>query len=141
MTVTENRSPAEGNQDRGPASDHEGAGHDLDLTLGFDRCDCIEAVAWRWLCQSGHVLDLIAEWSEWDRRRVASETSQQLSAAGRWSGGTSYAELRRRRRLTSVHPCHICGESVEIVHPMPKAWFDALPRLDFVRCPSHAEAA
>lgn len=129
MTETEN-----------PPTGATGRGADLNHTSG-SRCDCIEAFAWRWLCQSEHVLDLIREWSEWDRRRVLSETSRELSAAGRWSGGTSYAELERRRRLTSVVPCGRCGRQVELVHPLPERRWRQLPDLTWVRCPDHAEAA
>jgi hypothetical protein len=131
VTTAEGSPPAEGNR-RG-ASSPEGAEH-LDLTSGFDRCSCVEATAWRMLAESPHILDLLAEWAEWTQRKVVSETSAQLSAAGRWSGGTSYAELRRRRRLTGVERCGACGAQVELELPLPRWQFDLLPDTSWVRC-------
>lgn len=104
-------------------------------------CHCWEATAWRLLCSSPHVLDLIGEYTEWTQRKVTSETSAQLSAAGRWTLGVTYEELRERRRLTSVHPCGRCGTQVELCHPLEPWQFEALPDLSWVRCPAHAEAA
>lgn len=138
--TTQSDPPAEGNPHRG-ASDHEGAGHNLDLTSGFERCDCIEAVAWRMLAESEHILDLLGEWSEWDRRRTDRQTSHDIAAARTWKRGLTYEELRRRRRLTSVHDCAVCGSAVEVEHPLTEEQFAALPRLDWVRCPLHAVAA
>lgn len=132
MTTPQRSRPAEGIQDRA-ANDHEGRGQ-LDLTLGFDRCGCIEATAWRMLAESEHILDLLVEWAEWNDRRVVSQTSRDLSAAGRWSGGTSYEELRRRRRLTGVEECGACGAQVELELPLPRWQFDLLPDTSWVRC-------
>lgn len=118
-----------------------GSGGPVDSILGEPDCDCLQSFAWRVLCSSPHVLDLIAEYVEWTQRKVISETSAQLSAAGRWTLGLTYAELRERRRLTSVHPCGACGSSVEMTHPLEPWQFDRLPDLSWVRCPAHAEVA
>jgi hypothetical protein len=146
MTSTKPSPLAEGNQHQ-RAGDHEGTGHAEDSStkveiprdrywrLVFDS-ECLQA-----LLRSAHIADLLGEWHQWWTRRRTCESSLEMSQAITWRCGPTYKQLEERRRLTSVHPCHICGVDVEIVHPMPKAWFDALPRLDFVRCPSHAEAA
>ncbi|MGH3758256.1 hypothetical protein, partial [Actinophytocola sp.] len=63
-------------------------------------------------------MSLLGELDEWLRRKTVSETSRQLSAAGNWRPGLTYAELRERRRLTSVHPCGRCGVQVELSHPL-----------------------
>jgi hypothetical protein len=107
-----------------------------DRTFGFARCECTEATAWRMLAASPHILDLLAEWAEWHERRVVSQTHLDLSAAGRWTLGLTYEELRHRRRLTSVHDCGECGTAVELKHPLERWQFDRLPDLSWVRCPA-----
>ncbi|MGH3762077.1 hypothetical protein, partial [Actinophytocola sp.] len=95
-----------------------GSGGPVGILQGLPDCSCPKARAWDFLCQSTHVLDLLTELDEWLRLKTTSETSSQLSAAGNWRPGLTYAELRERRRLTSVHPCGRCGVQVELSHPL-----------------------
>jgi hypothetical protein len=68
--------------------------------------------------------------------------SHDLSTATRWSAiGPSHTELVRRRRLTSVLPCGLCGEDTEVEHPLPPEHYAALPSTHWVRCANHAAVA
>lgn len=79
----------------------------------------LDAECYRKLLESPHIAELLAEHTEWDRRKSLREASWQVSEAAKGSaqGWVSYAELERRRRLTSILPCGRCGEPVEMVHP------------------------
>lgn len=92
-----------------------------DLVAHDDECQCTAATAWRILANSPHILDLLAEWAEWHQRRGQRDVSHAISGPdGYWTlraGAPSYAELRRRRELTSTLPCSDCGTPVVLVHP------------------------
>jgi hypothetical protein len=98
-----------------------------------------DAWCWRTLRESGHVADLLDEWREWHDRRRHREASWAVSAlakemaAGGWSW-LSYAELERRRRLTSVVDCGGCAGQAELVHPLPIERFEMLPDTSWARC-------
>jgi hypothetical protein len=95
------------------------------------------AEAWRKLCASQHVADLITEWIEWDRRRTARQTSAAISGARDWrlrAGAPTYATLERRRRLTTDAPCGACGATVTLIHPLPDHHAARLPDMTWVRC-------
>lgn len=64
---------------------------------GLPDCSCPKARAWDFLCQSAHIVDLLAELDEWQRRRIASGTGGDLSAAGSWKPRDSYAVIAKRR--------------------------------------------
>lgn len=56
-----------------------------------------DAGAWRLLNRSPHVAELLAEFIEWDRRRIERETHEDVRTAPvEWLVPT-YAELERRR--------------------------------------------
>jgi hypothetical protein len=60
----------------------------------------LDAAHWRHLNTSPHVAELLAEWVEWDRRRIQTETSHAISAVADWktiANHPTYAELDRRR--------------------------------------------
>lgn len=96
------------------------------LAIGDERRVIAEvlwyAACWRRLIESPYIAQILAEWSEWDQRRVLREASWAVSSAAKeraddgWSW-LSYAELEERRRLTSILPCADCGSDVELVHP------------------------
>lgn len=72
------------------------------LAFWADICDCSEATAWRMLCESEHIVDLLANWSEWDRRRGQRDVSNAFSVPDReyWrlrAGAPTYTEIQRRR--------------------------------------------
>jgi hypothetical protein len=68
--------------------------------------------------------------------------SHDLSTATRWSAiGPSHDELVRRRRLTSVLSCGVCGVATEVFHPVQHWQYDRLPDVSWVRCAEHAEVA
>jgi hypothetical protein len=75
----------------------------------------LDAAAYRYLCSSPHVAELIAEWFEWDRRRVLNETSRAVATA--WHPGRcvpSYAVLQRRRgtyRTPALTPAQIRAQA------------------------------
>jgi hypothetical protein len=97
----------------------------------------VQAGAWQMLCASEHVLDLLAEWVEWDQRRTTAQTSHDVSAAVDWrlrAGAPSYAELARRRQLTTDTVCGACGTGVTLVHPLPDEHADHPDDLSWVRC-------
>lgn len=70
----------------------------------------LDAMSWRLLNRSPHVASLLAEWSEWDRRRQLRESSWGISsvARGRWDH-VSYAEIERRRN-TFANPARSAEE-------------------------------
>lgn len=39
-----------------------------------------------------------------------------------------------RHRITSVLDCGVCGRATEVVHPISREHFAALPSTDWVRC-------
>lgn len=95
------------------------------------------AEAWRMLCSSEHVLNLLAEWIEWDRRRTVRRTSNEISSAYAWrlrANAPTYATLERRRRLTTDAPCGACGTTVTLTHPLPDRYAAQLPDMSWVRC-------
>jgi hypothetical protein len=56
-----------------------------------------DAGAWRLLQQSPHLVELLAEFIEWDRRRTERETAAAVQSGNvEWVYPT-YAELERRR--------------------------------------------
>ncbi|WP_328645302.1 hypothetical protein OHS58_34960 [Amycolatopsis sp. NBC_00348] len=78
------------------------AGPAVRVTIPFAeyRALTLDAAAWRLLNTSPHIVELLAEWVEWDRRRTLRETSNAVSAAADWralAGAPTYAELERRR--------------------------------------------
>lgn len=65
----------------------------------------VEAGAWRMLRDSEHILDLLAEWLEWDRRRTVRQVSAAFSDGMDWglrAGAPSYVELERRRNQFDI---------------------------------------
>ncbi|GAA1243337.1 hypothetical protein GCM10009676_31180 [Prauserella halophila] len=61
-----------------------------------------DAQAWRALKRSEHVMDLLAEWAEWRRRRDMSAATAAMAGLVNWrkvAGAATYAELERRRRV------------------------------------------
>lgn len=103
-----------------------------------------DAACWRRLTACTDFFDaVLLEWHLWNERRAQSEASTEVSKiakqqADRGHVHVSYAEIERRRRLTSVESCAVCGTSVELVHPIEEWQFDLLPSLDWVRCESCA---
>lgn len=70
-------------------------------------------------------------------RRVHKEASAEMSRARTDLGygiGPSYAELVRRRQLTSTAPCGVCGTAVTLAHPLAEEYAARLPDLSWVRC-------
>lgn len=55
----------------------------------------------------------------------------------RYCTGPTFAELRRRRTLTSRLPCGACGQPVDLVHPFPDELASRLPDTSGVRCADH----
>ncbi|MFG1644909.1 hypothetical protein ACGFMK_31895 [Amycolatopsis sp. NPDC049252] len=82
------------------------AGPATRVTIPFTeyRSLTLDAAAWRLLNTSPHVVELLAEWIEWDRRRTLRETSHAVSAAADWralAAAPTYAELERRRAVAT----------------------------------------
>lgn len=103
-----------------------------------------DARCWRTLRESPVVAELIDIWREWHDRLQVRETSWAISGAADWAAESrhlSYRELARRRRVVSVLACNVCGTATEVVHPIPREHFAALPCTDWVRCSEHQEAA
>ena len=103
----------------------------------------VDAGAWRMIRDSEHILDLLAEWIEWDRRRTTREVSGAFSNGIDWklrAGAPTYAELKQRRQLTTDAPCRKCGVTVTLHHPLPDVHADQLPDMSWVRCPTCAPA-
>lgn len=101
-----------------------------------------DAACWRRLCESPYLAEILAEWVEWDTRRryreaswAVSEGAREMAARG-WTW-LSYAELEKRRRLTSTLPCGHCGTPVTLEHPLPDQHANRLPDVSWVRCPAH----
>jgi hypothetical protein len=97
----------------------------------------VDAGAWRMLRDSEHILDLLAEWLEWDRRRTTRQISGAFSEGMDWTlqaGAPTYAELKARRQLTTETPCGSCGATVTLTHPLPDEYADRVPDLSWARC-------
>lgn len=97
----------------------------------------VDAGAWRMLRDSEHILDLLAEWLEWDRRRTVRQISGAFSEGMDWSlraGAPTYAELERRRQLTSEAACGECGATVTLYHPLRDEHSARLPDTSWARC-------
>ena len=61
-----------------------------------------------------------------------------------WSlqaGAPTYAELERRRQLTSDTPCGECGVTVTITHPVPDQYANRLDDMSWARCDTCATPA
>jgi hypothetical protein len=93
---------------------------------------------WWLLVSSSHVDELLSEWWEWHDRRALRQTSYAVAGGLDWravASAPTYAELERRRRLTTETPCGACGRTVTLVHPLPDELAARLPDLSSVRCP------
>ncbi len=104
----------------------------------------VDAGAWRMLRDSEHILDLLAEWLEWDRRRTTRQVSGAFSEGMDWTlqaGAPTYAELEARRQLTTETPCGSCGAAVTLTHPLPDEYADRVPDLSWARCGTCAPVA
>lgn len=89
------------------------------------------------LDSSPHVAELIAEYLDWNERRILGETSHAISAGLDWRAAArvpTYAELERRRQLTTDTPCGTCRRTVTLVHPLPDELAARLPDLSSARC-------
>lgn len=76
----------------------------------------VDAGAWRMLRNSEHILNLLAEWIEWDRRRNARQISAAFSDGVDWklkAYAPTYAELERRR---NTYLCPTCDQ------PLQRPW-------------------
>jgi hypothetical protein len=110
-------------------------------TVTLPRSDFTELVVaahrWHTLLESPHCADLLGEWLEWRQRRDLRQVSHAFSAGLDWqvaSRTPAYAELRRRRTLTSTLPCGGCGEQATLTHPLPDHHAALLPDVSWVRC-------
>jgi hypothetical protein len=81
-------------------------------------------------------LDLIDRVTLERFKEASADVSRAWDMSARCTG-PSHAELQRRRRLTSWLPCGVCGEQVELVHPLPDDLAEHLPDASRVRCRAH----
>jgi hypothetical protein len=81
-------------------------------------------------------LDLIDR-ATLERFKAASADVSQAWDVARHCTGPTFTELRRRRALVSRLPCGVCGQPVELVHPLPDELAHQLPDTSGVRCPAH----
>lgn len=72
-----------------------------------------------------------------ERFKAASTDVSRAWDASRHCAGPTFTELRRRRALVSRLPCAICGQPVELLHPLPDELACRLPDTSGVRCTAH----
>ncbi|HEX5403971.1 MAG TPA: hypothetical protein VFX16_16925 [Pseudonocardiaceae bacterium] len=101
------------------------------------------AEAWRCYWQPAAIaerlraeLDLIDR-ATLERFKAASADLSRAWDASRHCAGPTFAELNRRRTLVSRLPCAVCGQPVDLVHPLPDELASALPDTSGVRCAAH----
>lgn len=81
-------------------------------------------------------LDLIDR-ATLERFKAISADVSRAWDASRYCTGPSFAELQRRRTHVSRLPCGVCGQPVDLVHPLPDELASRLPDVSGVRCPAH----
>ena len=81
-------------------------------------------------------LDLIDRVSL-ERFKAASTDISRAWEVSRHCVGPTFAELRRRRTLVSRLNCGICGQPVDLIHPLPDDLASQLPDTSGVRCADH----
>jgi hypothetical protein len=81
-------------------------------------------------------LDLIDR-ATLERFKAASADLSRAWDVSRHCAGPTFAELSRRRTLVSRLSCGICGQPVDLVHPLPDELASQLPDTSGVRCAAH----
>jgi hypothetical protein len=72
-----------------------------------------------------------------ERFKAASADVSRAWDVSQHCSGPTFTELRRRRALISRLPCGVCGQPVELVHPLPDDLSLCLPDTSGVRCAAH----